>query len=232
MAAHLRVRMIEGHLKESKKQSSSTTNDFNSPYTYDNGILTTEQRKFYDENGYLVIRNLVGHEEITKYLQRFQDICSGKAPPSPGMTIMKDVSILQSESVKGERAINKIQDYQHDDILFGYCCLPEIVQYVECFTGPDITAAHTMLISKPPDSGSKTSRHPLHQDLHYFNFRPADRIVCSWTAMEKVNQQNGCLVVLPGTHKGVLKPHVYPNWKVRTYCYYSCNNAANYGQIY
>ena len=214
MAAHLRLRKIEGHLKDGNQTSSTASKVFNSPYTYDNGILTLEQRKFYDKNGFLVIRNLVKHDDIRKYRERFQDICSGKVPRSPGMTVMKDVSIVKSEYVKGERAINKIQDFQYDDVFFSYCCLPEIVQYVECFTGPDIMAAHTMLINKPPDSGSKTSRHPLHQDLHYFPFRPADRIVCSWTAMEKVNRQNGCLVVLPGTHKGVLQKHVYPDWQV------------------
>ncbi|XP_068612739.1 phytanoyl-CoA dioxygenase, peroxisomal-like [Brachionichthys hirsutus] len=61
--------------------------------------------------------------------------------------------------------------------------------------------------------GKKTSRHPMHQDLHYFPLRPADRIVCAWTAMEKVNRQNGCLVVLPGTHTGSLQEHDYPEWE-------------------
>lgn len=215
----MRVRVLGGHLKSPTKvsrhedvsNSVPTSDGVASTYTFDNGFLTSEQRKFYDENGYLVIRNLINHEDIKKYLHRFQDICTGNVPKSPGMTIMKDVSIL---NVDGEKSINKIQDYQYDDVLFEYCCLPEITQYVECFTGPDFVAAHTMLINKPPDSGSKTSRHPLHQDLHYFNFRPADRIVCSWTAMEKVNRENGCLVVLPGSHKGVLKQHVYPEWEV------------------
>lgn len=59
-----------------------------------------------------------------------------------------------------------------------------------------------------------TSRHPMHQDLHYFPFRPADRIVCAWTAMEEITRQNGCLVVLPGTHKGTLQEHDYPDWEV------------------
>ena len=40
------------------------------------------------------------------------------------------------------------------------------------FSGPDIRAMHTMLINKPPDSGKKTSRHPMHQvslmKLHIF----------------------------------------------------------------
>lgn len=61
-----------------------------------------------------------------------------------------------------------------------------------------------VLINKPPDPGTLSSRHPLHQDLHYFPFRPADRIVCAWTAMQRVTRENGCLVVIPGTHKGEL----------------------------
>ena len=32
--------------------------------------------------------------------------------------------------------------------------------------------------------------------------------------MEKVHRQNGCLVVLPGTHKGKLLQHDYPEWEV------------------
>lgn len=89
----------------------------------------------------------------------------------------------------------------------------QICDLVECFVGPNMNAMHTMLINKPPDAGAETSRHPLHQDLHYFPFRPADRIVCAWTAMERVTRENGCLVVLPGTHRGLLQPHEYPSWE-------------------
>jgi ectoine hydroxylase-related dioxygenase (phytanoyl-CoA dioxygenase family) len=32
--------------------------------------------------------------------------------------------------------------------------------------------------------------------------------------MERVNEDNGCLVVVPGTHKGELLPHDYPKWHV------------------
>lgn len=31
--------------------------------------------------------------------------------------------------------------------------LCQILKYVECFTGPNIMAMHTMLINKPPDAG-------------------------------------------------------------------------------
>ena len=179
-----------------------------------NDILSPDEVEFYNKNGFFVVRNLVSQEDLNIYYERFRQICM-KEVKIPGLLVMKDVSLVKSEFLANERAVNKIQDYQNDDVLFSYCELPEILKYVACFTGPDITAVHTMLINKPPDAGTKSSRHPLHQDLHYFPFRPANRMVCSWTAMEKVHRDNGCLVVLPGTHHGELLQHVYPQWQVR-----------------
>lgn len=181
-------------------------------YTLDNPLLSYEQRKFYEDNGYIVIRNLVPKEKLDVYRERFEQICRREVE-IPGLTIMRDVAIARSEFVPGEQAVTKLQEFQNDDVLFGYCELPEIIKYVQTFTGKEVKAMHTMLINKPPDPGKKTSRHPLHQDLHYFPFRPADRVVCSWTAMQKVNRENGCLVVLPGTHKGELLQHDYPEWE-------------------
>ncbi|XP_035209405.1 phytanoyl-CoA dioxygenase, peroxisomal-like isoform X1 [Stegodyphus dumicola] len=169
-----------------------------------------EQRLFYEDNGFLIIPKLVPLECLERYRQRFQEICDQKIK-IPGMTVMKDISF--SKSSPNERVVNKIQDFGFDEILFEYCKLPQILDYVECFCGPNFKAVHTMLINKPPDAGTLTSRHPLHQDLHYFPFRPADKIVCAWTAMEKVNRENGCLVAIPGTHKGELLHHDYPDWE-------------------
>lgn len=45
----------------------------------------------------------------------------------------------------------------------------------------------------------------------YFPFRPAEKIACSWTAMQVIDKANGCLFVVPGTHTGELKMHGYPN---------------------
>lgn len=53
------------------------------------------------------------------------------------------------------------------------------------------------------------------QDLHYFPFRPSNKIVASWTALERIDGRNGCLYVVPGTHEGSLYKHEYP--KVNNY---------------
>lgn len=221
--AQKRVAVISEHLTPQKQHSNSseiseTTTDVATAdsLVVPNDVLSQEQVDFYNKNGYLVIRNLVPQELLNKYLERFNQICEGEVRV-PGITVMKDVTHVKSNRPSGERTVNKLQNFENDEVLFSYCELPQILKYVTCFTGPDIKSMHTMLINKPPDPGTMTSRHPLHQDLHYFPFRPANRMVCSWTALEKVHQRNGCLVVQPGTHYTPLLPHFYPKWEVRSH---------------
>ncbi|KAJ3665674.1 hypothetical protein Zmor_001160 [Zophobas morio] len=178
-------------------------------YTQDGGILTEEQRQFYEDNGYIVIRNNVSHAILDEVCQRFIDICDGKVDPG-FMTVMKDPS-LKKTNVKGEFLINKIQNFLYDEVLFKYARDEAVTNVIASIVGPNVTAAHSMLINKPPNSDPGASLHPLHQDLHYFPFRPAERIAASWTAMERVDENNGCLYVVPGSHKGELYQHTYPD---------------------
>lgn len=216
-----RLRLLINHLDRppaeitaapTSAQTFTSSHPQNLRYTLDTGLLTPEQRLSYEENGFILVKNLVSEEDIFRFRKEFERICRQEVKV-PGLTVMRDLAIAKSEFVPDQKAVSKIQDFQQDPELFRYCTLPQILKYVECFTGPNIMAMHTMLINKPPDAGKKTSRHPMHQDLHYFPFRPADSIVCSWTAMEKVNRQNGCLVVLPGTHTSTLREHDYPDWE-------------------
>lgn len=209
MSAVERLQTLKGQLTNGKKATNCNDNKFR--FTLNDTILTEEQRESYERNGFLLVRNLVPGDRLDVWSQRFRDLCDGKVDPGR-IAMVKDISLAKM-GLTGERLYNKIQDFMWDDILYQFCSLPEVVNYVKCFTGPNVMAVHTMLINKPPDAGTETSRHPLHQDLHYFPFRPADRIVCAWTAMERVTKENGCLVVLPGTHHGTLLPHEYPEWE-------------------
>lgn len=210
MAAH-RLEVVKRHLT-SQPALNTTSSTLVSGRTF---ALTQEDLDFYDKNGFFVVRGLYDRSELEGYRQRFQEICQSQEKP-PFMTIMKDVASRKGEM--SEYTVNKIQDFQKDSVLSQYCSHPRVLDIVEALIGRDIMAMHTMLINKPPDTGNQTSRHPLHQDLWYFPFRPPDKIVCSWTAMEFVHRGNGCLVVLPGTHKGELLKHSYPQWQVG-WCY-------------
>ncbi|KAI5716080.1 hypothetical protein M8J76_000656 [Diaphorina citri] len=168
-----------------------------------NNLLTREQQEFYEVEGYLVIPKLIEDEVLDECRDRFVALCEGRVDKGP-MTMMKDISLAKT-GAKGEYLYNKVQELVYDELL----------DYVESFIGPHIRAIHSMLINKPPDAGTQTSRHPLHQDLHYFPHRPAHRIVAAWTAMERIDKDNGCLFVLPRTHRdpGSLLQHEYPEWE-------------------
>ena len=37
--------------------------------------------------------------------------------------------------------------------------------------------------------------------------------MAAWTAMERIDDSNGCLVVIPGSHVQHLRKHEYPEWE-------------------
>jgi phytanoyl-CoA hydroxylase len=176
--------------------------------------LTAEQAKSYDEEGYILVKGLLSAEKVDLYNRRFADIANGVVPKKPLMILMKDITIAK-KNLNGEAYITKLQEFQDDEVMFGYCREQGILDYVKAIIGENVLAIHTMFINKPPDTGMGTSVHPSHQDLFYFPFRPHENVISVWTAMENVNMQNGCLYVLPGSHKpGILLEHTYPKDKL------------------
>eukprot|EP00117_Sycon_ciliatum_P015221 scpid17493/ scgid15159/ Phytanoyl-CoA dioxygenase, peroxisomal; Phytanic acid oxidase; Phytanoyl-CoA alpha-hydroxylase len=220
MASSRRLDVLTSHLRKPTTDSlevqvtSASGATLPTSYCAADSALTAAEIEHYARHGFVVKRGLVDRQSTQQYKERFRQICSGEVKLDPSALIMRDVSIARSEYVVDEKAITKVQNFQDDEVLFGYCSHPAILPYVQAIAGNDLMSMHTMLLNKPPDTGSKSSRHPLHQDLHYFPFRPADRIVCAWTALQHVDRENGCLVVHPGSHAtNPLLAHGYPEWK-------------------
>ncbi len=68
-----------------------------------------------------------------------------------------------------------------------------------------------MAMLKPPHGREK----PWHQDHAYFNFSLATRIVGVWIALEDVNQENGCMFVVPGGHLDGPRAHfLRRDWQI------------------
>ena len=176
------------------------------------GSLSEEQLAHYWEYGYTVAQGLLPAEELERWNTRLQDIIEGRVPAAKRMLVMRDVMIARGavETERDVEAIAKIQDFENDPVLDAYNQHERVLDCVEQIIGPDIQTIHCMLINKPPNVDG---RHPLHQDLVYFPFRPAHAIVASWTALERVTKENGCLVVVPGTHKGPLLEHENMEWE-------------------
>lgn len=54
-------------------------------YTVDGGILTQEERQFYEENGYFVVRGIFSEADIAEWKQQFREYADGKLEKKYGM---------------------------------------------------------------------------------------------------------------------------------------------------
>ena len=173
---------------------------------------TQSDRQHYFEKGYVLIRRLIDGDTLAQIDAQFLALASGTAKVSEKMVIMKDVAYL-SRDVSGEsplHEINKLLSFEDDPILWPFATDRRILECVRDLVGPDVMTLSTNVFNKPP---GLDSRHPLHQDLRYFAIRPADGIVATWTAIEPCTRENGCLAIIPGSHRGELLEHGEPDWE-------------------
>ena len=175
--------------------------------------LTAQELDQYKEQGYLLIEKFFSQEELAPLMERCLAIVRGECDIPEDMLVMKDVMVVKgvADPKEVEMGVAKIQDFHNDPVLFEkYSKHPRLLDLIESLLGPDLEVIHTMLINKPP---GVDGRHPFHQDLLYFPFRPADWIVATSTALEEVTRENGCLEIFPGSHKGDLMEHGNPDWE-------------------
>jgi phytanoyl-CoA hydroxylase len=180
--------------------------------------LTQRQVAAYWRDGYVCVRGLFGAEEIAPWLARTRALASGDAPPPAGMQMVRDVMVARKvvAAPSPEHAIAKINFFENDPTLMRYARHRRLLDCVAALLGHRLLFVNSMLITKPP---GVDGRHPLHQDLLYFGFRPGDAMLGTWTALERVTRRNGCLSVLPGSHRGELLEHEVPDWEYVNFAY-------------
>jgi len=167
--------------------------------------VSDEQVRFYVEQGYLVVENAVSGQELAELKRDAVDLARGKYP---------------CESLQPLPA-----DMPDDEALHRILCIhqphyvsPLIRRYIQhepiCGMLSRIAAAHlpfwdgavkcmqSLLFVKPPGSPGQA----WHQDAIYIPTRDRS-LVGAWIAIDDATVENGCLWVLPGSHKtGYLFP--------------------------
>ena len=91
-----------------------------------------------------------------------------------------------------------------DQSWLKFAMLPECLDIVEQLIGPDIIVWSSALFCKKPHHGKAT---PWHQDAQYWPIRPLETTTL-WIAIDSATRENGCLRVVPGSHK---TREIYPH---------------------
>lgn len=185
----------------------------------------------YEENGYMVRRGLVAPDLIEALNERFDEVVDGRIEPAPNLQVARNVQIAKGlvEPATPAHGIAKLNFVQADPVFARFSVQEPLLDEVQKLIGEDLIALNSMYLNKPPNVDG---RHPLHQDLLYFPFRPAHNIVGVWTALQKVTRENGCLVVIPGSHKGELLDHDYPDWEHKNYLFVGVKGVDTQGRMH
>ena len=73
-----------------------------------------------------------------------------------------------------------------------------IIDIVKRLIGEPVKLTQDMALLKPPLIGREK---PWHQDCAYFNFSIDATVVGVWIALDEATPENGCLHVVPGSHR-------------------------------
>ena len=88
--------------------------------------------------------------------------------------------------------------------IFNKVCLNKnILDAVESIIGKNILICGTTLFIKNPNERGFVS---FHQDAKYIGLEPHNWVTV-WVAVTDANEKNGCMRMLPGSHKEDLKTH-------------------------
>ena len=168
-----------------------------------NGLdaVTDEDIQFFCEQGYLVIQNAFTQPKVDAALDGLVDLIAGKKPDFKGIMFEAAARDKIDTLAPEER-----QDYvrklawfvEYDERLKALSHHPALLSVLARIMGEDPDMFQDMALIKPPLIGREK---PWHQDFAYFNLPMGTQVVGVWIALDEALVENGCMHVIPGTHR-------------------------------
>lgn len=156
--------------------------------------LTEDHVRLYESTGYIDIPSLLDEHEVAELRQRTVDIINGRIPEFPDANVELEP---HADGLRNQQTVRKLNRCAESDPVFmRYALNDKILDIVEALLGPDVKLFGSQAFMKPPGGVEK----PYHQDSPYFHIKPMALTTC-WIALDEVTRENGCLWVVPGSHK-------------------------------
>jgi ectoine hydroxylase-related dioxygenase (phytanoyl-CoA dioxygenase family) len=161
--------------------------------------MTSEAVDFYKENGFLVIQDAFSTDEIAAIKDEATSICKGERGHVRGAREIPDNATDEEilQSILCIHFPNKISPLINN--LLAHRSFTDVLTRI---IGPNVKCMQSMLFIK----ASGKPGQAWHQDEAYIPTRDRS-LTGGWIAMDDATVRNGCLWVIPGSHKhGILYP--------------------------
>jgi ectoine hydroxylase-related dioxygenase (phytanoyl-CoA dioxygenase family) len=168
-------------------------------------VASDEQVKFFVENGYLVMENLITADELEELKRDTAQIARGHYPTKSLQPLPADMS--DAEVLKNILCIHQphyispvMEKYVRHPLICGV--LSQITATHLPFWDGSVKCMQSMLFVKPPEFQGQA----WHQDEIYIPTRDRS-LIGAWIAIDDATVENGCLYVIPGSHR---QGYLYP----------------------
>ena len=176
--------------------------------------LSDNQLTFFNDNGYLVIKSLLAPNEVEtiKDIQKNEAVAALKDFEAKG-TIPDGFHWEGQLDANGQPVLRMIgQPFQRFDGFHDIFSSQKLLKVVSSIIGPEIYLHSSKMMCKPPLVGRNK---PWHQDLAYWDDMEP-RQVTLWCAIDAATKMNGCIQVIPKSHKnGLLKHENEDEWQIQ-----------------
>ena len=161
--------------------------------------MTPAKTQFFKDNGFLVIENGADAGVLQGLIHETVELCRGERGPIKGVT---PAALGESDDDVMRRYLCIHFPHKLSQAMHAALALPAIVDVLTSVIGPNVKAMQSMLFIK----ASGKPGQAWHQDEFYIPTRDRS-LTGAWIAMDDATVENGCLWVLPGSHRrGVLYP--------------------------
>lgn len=152
----------------------------------------------FSKDGYIAIPELYDQEKIAEINENVDRFIADVLPTMPATRIYY-------ENKADKTTLKQIQKmFEYDDYFFELMNQGVIRRIAESLLQESVVPINMQFFNKPPASGGPT---PPHQDGYYFHLKPC-RAVTGWLALEPVDEWNGCIHYVRGSHKTTrFRPH-------------------------
>ena len=165
----------------------------------------------FHEQGYLVVDRALDEEAVSEAGEALYDLIDGAIPGFRSVTVEASArEAYKSMDPASRRAVvRKVFNFVDvEPRLEKLMYRDDLLRVVGLLLGEEPMHLQDMALLKPARIGREK---PWHQDMAYFNV-PTDTVVVGvWIALDPATVQNGCMHVIPGSHRR--GPH--PHFKVR-----------------
>jgi len=160
-------------------------------------VLTVEQRKGWDEQGFFIVRGFAEQATLDAMIERVAHLARREAAGDkrPDLYIATE-GVLDNPATPEEGVAKIFRLMRTEDVFRDFATDPALLDLIGDLLGDDVDCFLSQFIFKHPGALGQ----PWHQDDYYFRMTPLPQVGV-WLACTAATPDNGPLWVVPGSHR-------------------------------